>query len=194
MSARLLILTVLLLAPAARAEPFCTVGSLPEAPVVWPELPYVPGSKVARPPPPRGVWTWVNLWASWCPPCVDEIPRLQRWQEKMGGPSKLHLLFVNVEDDSRSVAEWLDRKPRPLPATAWLPPGEKRKKLLRALGVPTDATLPTQILVDPTGRVRCVRVEAVEDADFAAFERWWRAATGAGKPVSPAARRAGDRR
>src|SRR5262245_36951495 len=29
-------------------------------------------------------WRWVNVWATWCKPCVEEMPRLAKWREKLG--------------------------------------------------------------------------------------------------------------
>ncbi|WP_133128101.1 TlpA disulfide reductase family protein [Legionella nagasakiensis] len=30
----------------------------------------------------NGKWVFINYWASWCQPCVDEIPELNRFYEK----------------------------------------------------------------------------------------------------------------
>src|SRR5262245_8093399 len=29
-------------------------------------------------------WRWVNVWATWCKPCVEEMPRLAKWREQLG--------------------------------------------------------------------------------------------------------------
>lgn len=34
----------------------------------------------------RGTVVLVNLWATWCPPCVKEMPALDALQAKLGGP------------------------------------------------------------------------------------------------------------
>lgn len=43
----------------------------------------------------------VNLWASWCPPCREELPHLQRFADQAAG--QVHVLGV-VTEDRRSAA------------------------------------------------------------------------------------------
>ncbi|HET8880545.1 MAG TPA: redoxin domain-containing protein, partial [Solimonas sp.] len=33
----------------------------------------------------RGHWVLINFWASWCAPCIDELPNLVRAQDQYGG-------------------------------------------------------------------------------------------------------------
>ena len=41
------------------------------------ELPPLEG-----PSAPVGGWRWVNVWATWCPPCVEELPRIVAWRAR----------------------------------------------------------------------------------------------------------------
>jgi cytochrome c biogenesis protein CcmG/thiol:disulfide interchange protein DsbE len=40
----------------------------------------------------------LNFWATWCPPCVDEVPSLEDFARRIAG-SDLRLLAVSVDDD-----------------------------------------------------------------------------------------------
>jgi cytochrome c biogenesis protein CcmG/thiol:disulfide interchange protein DsbE len=45
----------------------------------------------------RGHVVLVNLWASWCPPCLEEMPSLERLHQQLGGQG---LMIVGVSADT----------------------------------------------------------------------------------------------
>ena len=57
----------------------------------------------------RGKVVWLNFWRMGCPPCVEELPLLQRIHERLGG-SGLELIGINITDDKRRLRELLDKK------------------------------------------------------------------------------------
>src|SRR5690348_7526561 len=55
----------------------------------------------------KGKPTLVNLWASWCAPCVKELPTLDRLAQRQGG--KLNLVAVSQDSAPHaSVEAFLD--------------------------------------------------------------------------------------
>lgn len=50
----------------------------------------------------RGKVVMVNFWATWCPPCKEEMPSMEKLNEVMAGDDFV-MLAINVEQNGRSV-------------------------------------------------------------------------------------------
>jgi thiol-disulfide isomerase/thioredoxin len=84
---------------AANLAP-CPAGLGPEVPDVT--LPCLGGGKdVALRGAAPGVPTLVNVWGSWCRPCVAEVPELVAFTAKAGG--RVAVVGVDTEDDPRDA-------------------------------------------------------------------------------------------
>jgi thiol-disulfide isomerase/thioredoxin len=161
--------------PAARSGParqLCAGKEPRPAPKGALKTAAAPG---ADPPPaslPLGVgkWVWINLWAAWCAPCKEEMPRILGWQEKLRAAGvMIDLSFVSLDDDDRETRRFLEAQPPSgVRATYWLPEAE-RNGWLGALGLKGSTQLPVQALVAPSGQVACVIQGAVEDGDYPAI-------------------------
>jgi len=63
----------------------------------------------------RGKVVMVNLWATWCPPCIEEMPSMERLHEVMAGEDFV-LLAINAEQNGRTVVpEFLQKTPYTFP-------------------------------------------------------------------------------
>lgn len=126
------------------------------------------GSSAAVFVPQPGRYTWLNLWAAWCAPCKEEIPRLLAWQKQLrseGVPFDIE--FLSLDDDPRQLQSFLKSQPPDgLRSTYWLKEGSPRTEWLTAVGVDADPELPGHLLIDPSGKLRCIVKGAVEDEDL----------------------------
>lgn len=93
----------------------------------------------------RGKVVLVNFWATWCAPCVEEMPALARLREKLA-PRGFEVLAVNQGEMPERVKEFMGRARLDLPVLM-----DRSKEASRAWKV---RALPTTFLVDPQGRIR----------------------------------------
>ena len=50
----------------------------------------------------------LNFWATWCPPCVDEMPSLQQLADRLG-PEGLAVVAVSVDERYTDIEPFVDR-------------------------------------------------------------------------------------
>lgn len=99
----------------------------------------------------------VSLWATWCPPCREELPMLQRYADQAAGT--VHVLGV-VTGDRRSAAAAL-AEDLGVTFPALDDPDELVRTEFAAVG------LPVTLFVDPAGRVRYVHRAPLDEETLA---------------------------
>jgi cytochrome c biogenesis protein CcmG/thiol:disulfide interchange protein DsbE len=95
----------------------------------------------------RGDWVLVNLWASWCLPCRDEAPVLERWWGAHRDEG-VTVLGINVQDNSDDALEFLHEFETTYPQLRSV--GDERSEAFGSTGVPEN------FLVDPRGRLALI--------------------------------------
>jgi cytochrome c biogenesis protein CcmG, thiol:disulfide interchange protein DsbE len=126
------------------------------------ELPVLDGPGTGSIADYRGQWVLVNVWASWCDPCKEESPALQRFyeQHRDGGFTVLGIDSRDVSDDAIEFVEEFNLTYPQLHDGAGERPDE--------FGM---TGFPESFLVDPEGNVALVIPgpvdEQILDADIA---------------------------
>jgi thiol-disulfide isomerase/thioredoxin len=93
----------------------------------------------------RGKVVLVNFWASWCPPCIYEMPELQRLKKRYPNQT-FEILAINVGEKKYKVRKFAEVTRLELPVLL-----DSSSKTFDAWGV---KTLPTSFLIDSDGRIR----------------------------------------
>lgn len=95
----------------------------------------------------RGAPVLLNVWATWCAPCRQEIPELQALHEQHAADG---LRVIGVTVDSRSAGEDVRTFIEEFGMTydIWWDPDQTSVSKFRAIGVPLT------VLIGPEGRIR----------------------------------------
>ena len=95
----------------------------------------------------RGQVVLVNFWATWCGPCRQEIPHLNRLYDKYRA-SGFVLLGVNIDEDARAAADLAAKLGVKFPVLL-----DTDKKVSRLYDM---SAMPATVVIDKDGRVRYI--------------------------------------
>ena len=94
----------------------------------------------------RGKVLVLNFWASWCPPCVEEMPALDRIAQEYASKN---VLIVGIGIDSPSnIREFLQKTPVSYPIVLG---GLEGSNLSKQMGN-TQGALPYTVVINPKGK------------------------------------------
>ncbi len=114
----------------------------------------------------KGKWVVVNYWATWCPPCVEEMPELQAFHDEYKDKSAV-VIGINSENVSdEKLLAFLDDYFITYPSYVSKPVYKT------ALG--TIPGLPTTFLISPKGTIEARQVGGVTKEMIETFIENWK--------------------
>ncbi|AII54351.1 TlpA family protein disulfide reductase [Hymenobacter sp. APR13] len=107
----------------------------------------------------QGKVVFVNLWASWCPPCVAEMPGIHALYKKMD-PRKVAFVMISLDENPAKAQAMLKRQGYTFPV--YFPAGP--------LAPPFDSnSIPSTVILDPDGQV-AARHDGMAEYDTPEFK------------------------
>jgi thiol-disulfide isomerase/thioredoxin len=126
-------------------------------------LPTLAGETLALPGAYAGRPLLVNVWASWCGPCIKEMPELDRYAGAQGA-NGTQVVGIAL-DDAEAVRAFLTRVPVSYPVLVDAPgPRDAGVRLGNPKGV-----LPYSVLLDAQGRVLKQKIGPFRDGEIDAW-------------------------
>jgi thiol-disulfide isomerase/thioredoxin len=108
---------------------------------------------------------WINVWATWCRPCIEELPLITSWQSKLHDDGAVVVLELVAADESAAVQSYAKAHPEAQGSLQMRDP-EALKPWLQSLGLDDSAGLPIHLFVDGRDRLRCARLGGIGDDDY----------------------------
>ena len=102
----------------------------------------------------------VNFWASWCPPCVEEMPTLDQISKEY---ATKNVLFVGIGIDSPSnIREFLQKTPVSYPIVIG---GLEGSNLAKQMGN-SQGALPYTIIISPSGKSTFTKLGKISEDEL----------------------------
>ena len=92
----------------------------------------------------KGQVVFVNFWATWCPPCIAEMPTIQKMYDEFKGNDKFEVLMVDVDNKRDKSQNFMDKRKFDLPLYTPVSP------------IPTSylgGAIPTTLVLNKYGQV-----------------------------------------
>jgi thiol-disulfide isomerase/thioredoxin len=119
-----------------------------------------PDGKLANTEQWRGKVLVVNFWASWCPPCVEEMPTLDKLQAEF---KNQNVLFVGIGIDSPSnIREFLQNTPVSYPIVIG---GLEGSNLSKQMGN-TQGALPYTVIIKAKGKASSSKLGKISEDEL----------------------------
>lgn len=92
----------------------------------------------------KGKVVFINFWATWCPPCLAEMPSVNKLHQQFGEDKEVVFLMVDADSNFEKAQAYMDRKKYKMPV------------YVAASDIPDvlfKGSLPTTVVLDKMGRL-----------------------------------------
>jgi thiol-disulfide isomerase/thioredoxin len=123
-----------------------------------------------------GKRVWVNLWATWCGPCLREMPLLLKWQDDLRKDGvDIDVLLLSLDDDAGAVQKLLgERKDLAAAKVARVSSQSAYEEWVKTYVKDPGAPIPLHLLAGADGKMRCVRGGSLRESDYPAAKAVFR--------------------
>ncbi len=92
----------------------------------------------------KGQTVFINIWATWCPPCVAEMPGINSLREHFKDDPNVHFLMISEDKYIETAVKWVDKKGFDLPV---------HKMATRLPDIYETGYVPSTFVISPEGEI-----------------------------------------
>lgn len=92
----------------------------------------------------EGKTIFLNFWATWCPPCIAEMPNIQKLYEQLEDEEGIVFVMLSLDDDHEKARAYMERKEFTIPVYFLIG---------RQPGVYNSTVVPTTYVISPEGEI-----------------------------------------
>jgi len=101
----------------------------------------------------KGKVVFLNFWATWCPPCIAEMPSINKLKQSFNDQDDIVFLLVDVDNNIKKSTGFMKKKNYDLPV--YVPAGPIPSTYL-------EGAIPTTVILDKKGEI-IARIEGGRD-------------------------------
>ena len=103
----------------------------------------------------QGDVVFLNVWATWCPPCIAEMPSIESLYENISDVNNISFVMVSTDEDFEKAKEFMEERDYGLPVYHYRS---------RSRDAYSSTVVPTTYVITPDGRL------ALEKQGFAKYD------------------------
>ena len=110
----------------------------------------------------RGSVIFVNVWASWCPPCIAEMPTIETLYSELKDHENIRFILLSMDEEQERAVNFMESRSFETP---YLFPASQIPSALRG------TVLPTTYVISKEGQV-IYEKRGIADYSTPAFRNW----------------------
>lgn len=107
---------------------------------------------------------FINVWASWCPPCVAEMPTIETLYDNVAGERNIQFILLAMDEDQQKAIDFMEGKEFSMP---YFFPASTLPNHFRS------QYLPTTYVLSKKGQI-VYKKEGIADYSSSNFAQWMR--------------------
>lgn len=112
----------------------------------------------------KGKVVFINFWATWCPPCLAEMPDIYDLYTSFQDEENIRFVMISLDDDFNKAVEFVNKRNFDFDIYRFASPVPE---------IYSSRVIPTTFVLSPNGKI-VVRKEGMAKYDFRSFKKYLR--------------------